>query len=157
MPTDPFRPTDDVGDPAKLALLETLLVIRLSSLWIGEDPTLTFDARRDALNPTCWIKDGMRKMKLVSIEFWHREVTTTVEGSAIHGANTQPDAGSAVTVCPTCGNPGMTIVARTDGDVPADVERVQRALQQYGLQLQDTVAPKPPGLPGNTMPESSAT
>ncbi len=38
MPTDPLRQTDDVGDPAKLALLEALLVIRLSSLWIGEDP-----------------------------------------------------------------------------------------------------------------------
>ena len=38
MPTDPFRQTDDVGDPPKLALLEALLVIRLSSLRVGEYP-----------------------------------------------------------------------------------------------------------------------
>ena len=30
MPTNPFRQTDDVGDPAKLALLEALLVVRLT-------------------------------------------------------------------------------------------------------------------------------
>jgi hypothetical protein len=36
MPTDPLWQTNDVGDPAKLALLEALLVIRLPSLWVGE-------------------------------------------------------------------------------------------------------------------------
>jgi hypothetical protein len=94
-------------------------------------------------------------MKRVSIEFWHREVTTTVEGSAQRSAKTQSGADGAVTVCPTCGNPGMLIVARTKGEGPTDLELVQRALQQSGLQLQDAVVPKPPGLPGNATPKGS--
>ena len=40
MPPDPFRHTDEFGHPAKLAILEALLVIRLPGLWVGEDPIL---------------------------------------------------------------------------------------------------------------------
>lgn len=38
MPPYPVSKTNEFGDPAKLALLEALLVVWLSSLWIGEDP-----------------------------------------------------------------------------------------------------------------------
>jgi hypothetical protein len=99
----------------------------------------------------------MKKTKRVSIEFWHREVTTRVEGSEIHSEVAPPDADSAVTVCPTCGNPRMTIVARTDGDASVDPDLLQRALQQSGLQIQNAVARKPPRRTANPKPEDSAT
>ena len=38
MPPYPVWKTDELGYPAKLALLEALLVVRLPSLWIGENP-----------------------------------------------------------------------------------------------------------------------
>lgn len=37
MPTDSLRETDEFGDPAKLTLLQALLVVRLASLRIGEN------------------------------------------------------------------------------------------------------------------------
>jgi hypothetical protein len=38
MPPYPVRKADEFGDPAKLALLEALLVVRLPGLRIGEYP-----------------------------------------------------------------------------------------------------------------------
>ena len=86
--------------------------------------------------PHRFSKDEMKRTKRLSIEFWHREVTITVEGSGLHVAKNEPLSDNTAAVCPTCGSLWIAIVARADGDVPADTERIHRALQQSGLHLQ---------------------
>ena len=51
MPTDPFRQTGDVGDPAKLELLEALLVVQLPSLRVGEYSIRILGIRAEAPPP----------------------------------------------------------------------------------------------------------
>jgi hypothetical protein len=77
----------------------------------------------------------MKTTKRLSIEFRHREVTITVEGSTLRVPGSEPDAADTPTVCPTCGSPWITIVARLDGDAPANTDRIHRALEQTGLHL----------------------
>jgi len=78
----------------------------------------------------------MKRTKRLSIEFRHREVTITVEGSALHVQNSEPEAADAPMACPTCGSPWITIIARVDGDAPENTDRIHRALEQSGLHLQ---------------------
>ena len=78
----------------------------------------------------------MKRTKRLSIEFQHREVTITVTGSALHARDGEPDAANPPAVCPACGGPWITIVARVDGDVPASTDRIHRALEHFGLHLQ---------------------
>jgi hypothetical protein len=82
----------------------------------------------------------MKKTKRLSIEFRHREVTITVQGSTIHVQDSEPDAANASAACPTCGSPWINRVAPADGDAPAGVDRIRRALQQSGLHVQVTPA-----------------
>jgi hypothetical protein len=100
----------------------------------------SFYAKDDTANPSFFTKDWMRRMKRLSIEFLRREVSLTVEGSALHGATSQAgsqDAAEGVaTVCPACGGAWMTALARAEGETPADLERVQQALGQLGLHFQ---------------------
>ncbi len=98
--------------------------------------------------------DGMKKMKRVSIEVRHREVTITMDGSPLNVEVDPAAPGNVMTVCPTCGNARMTIVAGTEGDVPADIERIQRSLEQSGLHRQDAHANKGTG---SGSPESNPT
>jgi hypothetical protein len=85
---------------------------------------LTFDKTKHAVKPTCPTKDGMRRMKRVSIELRHREVTITMVGSALHGMNSQRDDDSPVTVCPTCGSPDMGSTAWTREVVSNNLDRI---------------------------------
>jgi hypothetical protein len=81
-------------------------------------------------------KDDMKKTKRLSIEFRHREVTITVEGSTLHVQDSEPDAADAPAACPRCGSPWIAIVASAGGEVPAGVDRLLRVLQQSGLHMQ---------------------
>jgi hypothetical protein len=76
----------------------------------------------------------------ISIEYRYREVTITVEGSTLHVQDTEPDAANAPEGCPICGSSWITRLAPRDGDGPASVDRVRRALQQSGLHVQVTPA-----------------
>ena len=80
----------------------------------------------------------MKMKRRISIEYRHREVTITVEGSTLHVQDSEPDAENAPTGCPTCGSSWITRVAPADGDGPASVDRICRALQQSGLHVQVT-------------------
>src|ERR1700677_1485504 len=51
MPPYPVGKTDEFGDPAKLALLEALLVVRLPCLRIGEYPIPILGKRTEAPPP----------------------------------------------------------------------------------------------------------
>ena len=82
----------------------------------------------------------MKRTKRLSIEFRHREVTITVQGSTLHVQDSEPDAASAPATCPTCGSPWITRVAPADGDAPTSIDSIHRALQQSGLHVQVTPA-----------------
>jgi len=82
-------------------------------------------------------KDAMKRTKRLSIEFQHREVTIAVMGSTLHVQDSERDAAvDTPTVCPTCGSPWITIVARVDEEGPTNIDRIHRALEQSGLHLQ---------------------
>ena len=51
VPTDSLRETDEFGDPAKLTLLQALLVVRLAGLRIGENPILILGEGAEAPPP----------------------------------------------------------------------------------------------------------
>jgi len=78
----------------------------------------------------------MKITKRLSIEFQHREVTILVAGSTLQVQEHEPGAGKTPAVCPTCGSSWITIVARVDGDAPANTDRIHLALEQSGLHLQ---------------------
>ncbi len=78
----------------------------------------------------------MKRTTRISIEFQHREVTITVAGSTLHVQDSEPGAPNTLTVCPSCGSPWITIVAQVNGEIPANSDRIRRALQQSGLHLQ---------------------
>jgi hypothetical protein len=81
-------------------------------------------------------RDDMKKTKRLSIEYRHREVTITVEGSTLRVEDSKRDAANAPEACPACGSPWITLVAPMGGDVSADDDNIRRALQQSGLHLQ---------------------
>jgi hypothetical protein len=87
----------------------------------------------------------MRKIKRVSVEVRHREVTVTMEGSPFQVNEHLPAPKSVAMVCPACGYPERMIVARTEAGVSSGVERIQRALEQGDLPRQDAAVAKPPG------------
>jgi hypothetical protein len=97
-------------------------------------PTSRFGINNPA--PSRFAKDAMKRTKRLSIEFRHREVAISVEGSTLHVQNSEPDAAYPPTVCPTCGSPWIPIVARVDGDAPANTDHIHSALEQTGLHLQ---------------------
>ena len=96
-------------------------------------------------------------MRRVLIECRHREVTLTMESCAPRVAGSQPDQEGAVAVCPTCGSPRLTITAQADGDLPAGVALVQRALQPSGHSLLDAVASEHPEVTGRASPDGRVT
>ena len=108
-----------------------------------DGPSITMPTSRienDTPAPPRFTKDDMKKTKRLSIEFRHREVTITVEGSTLHVQDSEPDAASAPAACPTCGSPWITRVAPADGDAPAGIDHIRRALQQSGLHVQVSLA-----------------
>ena len=78
----------------------------------------------------------MKITKRLSIEFQHREVTLSVAGATLHAQDSDSDAMPLPAFCPTCGGPWITIVARMEGESPANTDRILHALQQSGLHLQ---------------------
>lgn len=78
----------------------------------------------------------MKRIRRLSIEFRHREVTITVLGSTLHVQNGNSDAANAPAACPACGSPWVTMVAPANEDVSAGVDRIHHALQQSGLHVQ---------------------
>jgi hypothetical protein len=86
--------------------------------------------------PLRFTKDAMKRTKRISIEYRHREVTITVTGPSLHVQHSESDTPNPTMVCPTCGSPWVTIVARVDGDAPANTDRIHLALEQSGLHLQ---------------------
>ncbi len=109
------------------------------SLWNPDEPSiamLILTLRNDIASPSHFTKDAMKRTKRFSIEFRHHEVTITVAGSTLHVQDSEPDAANTPPVCPTCGSPWITIVARVDGEVPANTDLIHRALQQSGLHMQ---------------------
>ena len=81
-------------------------------------------------------KEAMKKTTRLSIEFRHREVAITVEGSTLHVQESGPVVADPSTVCPTCGSCWVEIAARADGTDPTSVDRVRYALQQFGSHMQ---------------------
>ena len=82
----------------------------------------------------------MKRTRRLSIEFRHREVTITVQGSTLNVRNVDSEAANAPAACPACGSPWFTMVASADGSVPVGVDQIHRALQQSGLHAQVTQA-----------------
>jgi len=78
----------------------------------------------------------MKKMRRLSIEFLHREVTVKVDGSTLHVQGSEPDAANTAAVCSLCNCPWITTSSRTQENAPFDVGPVLRALQQSGLHVQ---------------------
>ena len=84
----------------------------------------------------------MKRTRRALIEFLHREVTITVEGSTLPVQDTgpyqdgQPDTASAPAICPECGSPWLTLVESTSGDASGGVDSFRSVLQQSGLHLQ---------------------
>jgi hypothetical protein len=104
-----------------------------------DEPSITMPSSRienDTPAPPRFTKDDMKKTKRLSIEFRHREVTITVEGSTLHVQDSEPDAASAPAACPACGSPWITAFTRAAGDVPAGVDQIHRALRQSGMHAQ---------------------
>jgi hypothetical protein len=104
-----------------------------------DEPSIAMPTPRignDHPAPSRLTKDAMKKTNRLSIEYLHREVTITVTGSALPAQDREPGAANPATVCLTCGSPWVTIVARVDEEVPANTDRIHRALQQSGLHLQ---------------------
>ena len=92
-------------------------------------------------NPGPFLRTGfaggdMKRTQRLSIEFRHREVTVTVEGSTLRVQDSEPDAASAPAACPRCGSPWIAMVASAGGELPAGVDRILRTLQQSGLHMQ---------------------
>ena len=85
-------------------------------------------------------KDDMKRTKRLSIEFRHREVTIAVQGPMLYVQASELDVANASAVCPRCGSPWIIRVSPADGDAPAGVDRIRRALQQSGLHVQVTPA-----------------
>jgi hypothetical protein len=110
------------------------------SLRLTEKPSIampTFRVGNDhATAPQRFNKDSMKTTKRLSIEFAHREVTVTIEGSALHGHKSEPDAAHASSLCPVCGSPWITVMAQMDGDSALSTDRICNALEQSGLHLQ---------------------
>ncbi len=75
----------------------------------------------------------MKKTKRISIEFRHREVTITVEGSTLHVQDGEPDA---TLVCPICLSAWVTIAPPAGAALPDGVDQIRRALEQSGLHVQ---------------------
>jgi hypothetical protein len=90
--------------------------------------------------PLRFTKDAMKRMKRLTIEFRHREVTITLEGSTLHVQDSEPGAADALTVCPICGSFWITIAALAEGDIPTSVDRIHQVLQQSGLHVQVSAA-----------------
>ena len=80
--------------------------------------------------------DEMKITKRLSVEFQHREVTVSVAGATLHVQENEPDTVVPPACCPTCGGPWFTVVARVEGGVPANADRICHALRQSGLHLQ---------------------
>jgi hypothetical protein len=97
---------------------------------------LTSNIGNDNPAPSRFTKDAMKRTKRLLIEFRHREVTITVEGSTLHVQDSEPDAASAPAACPACGSPWITAFTRAAGDVPAGVDQIHRALRQSGMHAQ---------------------
>jgi hypothetical protein len=90
----------------------------------------------DNLSPLRFTKDAMKRTKRLSIEYRHREVTITVEGSTLRVEDSKREAANSPEACPACGSPWITLVAPMDGDVSAGDDNIRRALLQSGLHLQ---------------------
>jgi hypothetical protein len=82
----------------------------------------------------------MKKMRRLSIEYRHREVTITVEGSTLHVQDGNSDAARGASVCPACGGSWITMTAPPEGDLAAGVDHVLHMLQQSGLHVQASPA-----------------
>ena len=78
----------------------------------------------------------MKKIKRLSIEFRHREVTISVAGSALQVQDGESDAVDLPTSCPTCGSPWIIVIARAAGDVSTSADLIHRMLLQTGLHVQ---------------------
>jgi len=84
----------------------------------------------------------MKRTKRLSIEFLHREVSITVEGSTLHIQDPEPDAANSASVCSICSSRWITIFPRTEEGTPSGVDRILPALQQSGLHTQVSPAGK---------------
>jgi len=80
-------------------------------------------------------KDDMKRTKRLSIEYRHREVTITVEGSTLHVQNREPVTDDVPATCPTCGSPWMAIVVSGVEEGSLGVDRIVSMLQQAGLHM----------------------
>ena len=80
----------------------------------------------------------MKMKRRISIEYRRREVAITVEGSALHVQDSEPDVADLPVSCPTCGSSWITRVAPGDEEGSASLDRVRRTLQQSGLHVQVT-------------------
>jgi len=87
-------------------------------------------------SPSPSTKDTMKRTTRLSIEFQHREVTVTVQGTTLHARDNEPRGADSPAICPVCGSPWLTLAAPADGEVPASLESVHRTLQQSGLHMQ---------------------
>jgi predicted Zn-ribbon and HTH transcriptional regulator len=81
-------------------------------------------------------KDDMKKTRRLSIEYRHREVTITVDGSTLHVEDGEPESAGVSSSCPTCGSPWIAVSTPADGSDPYRLDRIRQALQQSGLHLQ---------------------
>ena len=109
------------------------------SIRIPREPSISmpiFNVGNDNRGPLRFAKDDMKITKRLSIEFQHREVTLSVAGATLHVQDSESDAMPPPAFCPTCGGPWITIVARVEGETPANTDRIRHALQQSGLHLQ---------------------
>lgn len=82
----------------------------------------------------------MKKMRRLSIEFRHSEVTITVDGSTLHVQDSEPDAANTASICSICNSPWITVFERTQESAPYGVDRILPALQQSGLHAQISLA-----------------
>jgi hypothetical protein len=81
-------------------------------------------------------KDHMRRTKRLSIEFSHREVTLTVEGSTLKPRTAHPETSRDSDTCPECNSPWITVVEPASGQLADDADRICQALRASGLHLQ---------------------
>jgi hypothetical protein len=82
----------------------------------------------------------MNKIRRLSIEFQHREVTITVEGSTLDVQHCEPDAANTAAVCPSCNSPWISIVPRMAGNASVGPDRIHSLLQESGLHVQVSAA-----------------
>ena len=94
----------------------------------------------DNSGPLRLTKDALKRSERVWMEYRHRELAISVEGSTLSIQGSKPDHASLPTACRISRGPWIATIACVKGDAPANVDRIHSAVERFGSHLQDSPA-----------------